>query len=72
MFEGDEKVVRFIFQFIRPEEYTLPIHYGIAEKVFEELESGTIPTVNNLKDHYTLEEQNYILDLVMDKHKISE
>ncbi|MBK6680547.1 MAG: hypothetical protein IPG53_11200 [Ignavibacteriales bacterium] len=28
--------------------------------------------MNNLKDHYTLEEQNYILDLVMDKHKISE
>lgn len=72
MFEGDEKVVRFIFQFIRPEEYTLPIHYGIAEKVFEELDSGTIPTVNNLKDHYTVEEQNYILNLVMEKHKVSE
>jgi len=72
MFEGDERVLQFIFQFIRPEEYTVPIHYGIAEKVYEELESGTIPSVNNLQGRYLEEEQSYIMNLVLEKHRISE
>ncbi|GAB1349536.1 DNA primase [Ignavibacteriales bacterium] len=72
MFEGDERVLQFIFQFIRPEEYTVPIHYGIAEKVYEEIENGTIPSVKNLHGRYDEEEQAYILDIALEKHRISE
>lgn len=72
MFEGNEDVVRFIFQFIRPEEYTVPLHYVIAEKVYEEIESGIIPTVMSISSSFSPEEVAYINELVVEKYKISE
>lgn len=72
MFEGSEEVLQFIFQFIRPEEYTVPIHYGIAEKVYEEMGNGIIPTLASIGDEFTEEEKQYIFDLSVEKHRISD
>lgn len=72
MFEGSEEVLHFIFQFIRPEEYTVPIHYTIAEKVYDEMGSGIIPTLANMGGDYTEEEKKYIFELSVEKHRISD
>lgn len=72
MFEGNDEVLHFIFQFIRPEEYTVPLHYTIAEKVYEEMESGIIPTLANIGESYTAEERDYLFELSVEKHRISD
>jgi hypothetical protein len=72
LFEGESRVVKYIFNNMTPEDFSTPVFQNLAEVVFEAFTSGEdiIPgaLVDKIDDP---ESKQYVLKISIDKHPIS-
>ncbi|MGE5441397.1 MAG: DNA primase [Bacteroidota bacterium] len=72
LFEGEKKIIKYIFNHLTPEDFTEPMSQYLAELVYDTFQSGedVLPgaLIDKIEDEKT---KQFVINMSMEKHSIS-